>query len=679
MTQSTASISNCIRYLTTIALGSLGAVLGTGCIAVGDIVGEAVTQGAAGIGNCIRYLTTIALGRLGAVLGTGCVAIRHIIREAVTQSLDRHCSLVCDYHSTGCIREPLCTTGAGVVSSMACLSTGRLCRDHKGQSVHMAAFITAFRTDIAIAVIMGIFVLSVTAVTAFMPMGFLIPAPFCGVVMTQSIDNHIAAENVGCTIGWNNHLFALPVGGSLAKNLGQGGAIYRNTAGERSTHSIFAQSQGNRGIHIKYITKLAVNTATTNDDCAVIDKQAVRVATDVAATDGHVVVKSIHSVIAADAATADGHGAAVSIHAVRLAADATAADGHRTVISTHTFISVDDAAVDFHGAVRGIHAARITADRAATNFYVTVRGIHAARIAADAAAADGHGAVAGGIHAIIATDGATGNHQSRTKDYNAGIVACDLTVLTGALNGNMGRRSADVQCAPISAGATDLMAVQVKGKHAGVDGQITIAQVNISHKGHHSLVGSGAASHRLNGIIQRGICADDHAVLADRCHHIGGHLAAGTVTGVVLMFLSLVQHHAAGGASDLVIVLVHIGIFLFTNMAVTGFVLCRIGHIAVDVIELFVPAGEGIADAAVRFLVGTACEVRPIAILIYLFDLTIPYDPSNREGLVIPVGVEVQIGGHSGTVLQRIAVPIVPAAPDVHFTGRIGNGKIRNI
>ena len=145
------------------------------------------------------------------------------------------------------------------------------------------------------------------------------------------------------------------------------------------------------------------------------------------------------------------------------------------------------------------------------------------------------------------------------------------------------------------------------------------------------------------------------------------------------MFLCLVQHHAAGGASDLVIVLVHIGIFLFTNMAVTGFVLCRIGHIAVDIIDLLIPADEGIADASVRFLGGTAREVRQTAILVGFFVQVITYDPGNREGNVIPIGVEGQIGGHNRAVSQRITVGIVPAAPDVHIAGRIGNGNVRNI
>ena len=137
MVQGAAGIRSRICYLTSIALGGFRPILGAGCIAVGDIVGKAMAQGAAGIRSRIRYLTSIALCGLRPILGTGCIAVGDIVGKAMVQSMDHHSGLVCDHHCAGRICKPLCTTGAGVVRSMACPGTGRIFRRNQSQTVDM--------------------------------------------------------------------------------------------------------------------------------------------------------------------------------------------------------------------------------------------------------------------------------------------------------------------------------------------------------------------------------------------------------------------------------------------------------------------------------------------------------------------------------------------------------------
>ena len=57
--------------------------------------------------------------------------------EAVVQSPNNYAGLVRDHHSTGCIFEPFCATGAGVVGSVASFGTSGIFRSHQGQIVDM--------------------------------------------------------------------------------------------------------------------------------------------------------------------------------------------------------------------------------------------------------------------------------------------------------------------------------------------------------------------------------------------------------------------------------------------------------------------------------------------------------------------------------------------------------------
>ena len=85
MSQGRAFVSDGILGAAAIVtLGSLGAVLATGCVAVGNVVGVAVSQGRAFVSDGILGATAlVALGSLSAVLAASCVAVGNVVGVAM--------------------------------------------------------------------------------------------------------------------------------------------------------------------------------------------------------------------------------------------------------------------------------------------------------------------------------------------------------------------------------------------------------------------------------------------------------------------------------------------------------------------------------------------------------------------------------------------------------------------
>ena len=253
---------------------------------------------------------------------------------------------------------------------------------------------------------------------------------------------------------------------------------------------------------------------------------------------------------------ADGD-AAGETRALGLALGQGQGDGG-TIVPDIIAAAADTAAADGYFAVRGgIHAVAIpaadtAADASAADGYFAVRvGKHAVGVAADGTAADGHGAAVGS-HAVAAADAAAADRQFAAVDGHA-LYAADAAAFAGIGDGHI--RTGAIHRQTVGSGAAELLAVQVKGEHAGANALIGAALVDTLQELHHSLVGFGGILHRGDGVRQSGVSRCHGAVLADGGHGIGMDRAADAQQGglVVVVLFGGFLDTALGGAGVAVV------------------------------------------------------------------------------------------------------------------------------
>ena len=92
MTELTVNIIDSIGFIATSTLCSLGAVLGTSCIIIRNVVHKLMSKLAVSISNSFCYVTTSTLRGLGAVFGTSCVIVRCVCNKVMTKLTTFGCS-----------------------------------------------------------------------------------------------------------------------------------------------------------------------------------------------------------------------------------------------------------------------------------------------------------------------------------------------------------------------------------------------------------------------------------------------------------------------------------------------------------------------------------------------------------------------------------------------------------